>query len=148
MRSPPDLFRPDSSESGRNLEQAWSIAASSPDRISCAASSAAGLVTSTEQKVPSALVVRPATDGTAGCPSAIAAVTAAGLSASTKDIGVRLWTGDSGCGETVMLPLCQPLGQPPDFEPLVVVCDGVGLGAGGEGGGLGVGLLEVGLGFG
>jgi hypothetical protein len=42
--------------------------------------------------------------------------------------------------------------QPPDFEPLVVVCDGVGLGAGGLGGGVtvgfGVGLVVVGPGAG
>jgi phage-related protein len=30
--------------------------------------------------------------------------------------------------------------QPPDFEPLVVVCECVGLGAGGVGGGVTVGL--------
>jgi hypothetical protein len=97
----------------------------------------AGLLTSTEQKVPSALVVRPATDGAAGRPSEIGSA------------GGRLVLGSASLREVLSVIGHQPHG----CEPLVVVCDGVGLGAGALGGGVtvvgfGVGLADVGPGVG
>src|SRR5579875_378821 len=69
---PPARFSADSSESGRNLEHARSIAARCSARTWLAASSRAGLVTRTAQNVPRALIARPATPGTAGRASVIA----------------------------------------------------------------------------
>jgi hypothetical protein len=134
-RLPPDMFSADSSESGRNLEHARSMAAIWSSSTRWAAPSAPGAVTSTEQKVPSARVVRPATDGTAGRGRVIDDVA-----------GAEGFISPGGSGRAVRLR------QPPDFEPLVVVCEGVGLGAGGVGGavtvGFGVALWVEGTGAG
>jgi hypothetical protein len=49
-------------------------------------------------------------------------------------VGAEGFISPGGSGQAVRLR------QPPDFEPLVVVCEGVGLGAGGVGGAVTVGF--------